>query len=118
MKKAFRYNLSDICQRMWAITRLTGDKRITSFAALQAWAIGKLIAEMKERVVCFRYYKKDGTIRVAYGTLMSSMLPSKPQSSQYRPKSHNVCTYWDTEAQAFRSFRNELFIGIFEPTMG
>lgn len=67
-----------------------------------AWMNIKLRAKMLTGSVKFSYLKKDGTIRVAVGTLASNMLPEIKGTGSATVKS-NQC-YFDTEKQSFRSF--------------
>lgn len=78
-----------------------------------------LVGEMKVRVVDFAFEKVDGTVRHASGTLMSDAIESFIGSSE--KTNHNmtkkepnpdVVVYFDVEAEAFRSFRKDRFLGI------
>ena len=79
----------------------------------------KVLKELKERlkheVVAFRYFKKDGSIRTAIGTLDSSKntdLANYENSSVNYTKNPNVTTYWDVNKNAWRTFKNNLLVDI------
>ena len=79
----------------------------------------KVLKELKERlkheVVAFRYFKKDGSIRTAIGTLDSSKntdLANYENSSANYTKNPNVTTYWDVNKNAWRTFKNNLLVEI------
>ena len=76
-----------------------------------------LVAEMKERVVSFAFRKADGTIRHASGTLMPDAIESfiGPSSGgTTKEPNPDVVVYFDVDAQAFRSFRKDRFLGIMD----
>lgn len=83
----------------------------TSFAeALKAaWSRIKVISGMKTGTVTFRYIKSDGSIRIATGTLSDINYVAKATESKPKPE---VVKYFDIEAQSFRSFRLDRFIGM------
>ena len=79
----------------------------------------KVLAELKERlkneVVAFRYFKKDGSKRTAIGTLDSTKstdLANYENSSANYTKNPDVTTYWDVNKKAWRTFKNNLLIDI------
>ena len=78
--------------------------------------LGMLVAEMKERVVSFAFQKADGTTRHASGTLMPDAIESflGPATGTTRSPNPDVVVYFDVDAQAFRSFRKDRFIGIID----
>ncbi|GAB1462276.1 SH3 beta-barrel fold-containing protein [Pedobacter sp.] len=69
-----------------------------------AWRLIKLKTKMLKGVVEFSYYKVDGTIRTAVGTLQERFVnyEYKGQTS-----SNKVFTYYDVEQGAFRCFKIE-----------
>ena len=74
-----------------------------SRALKQAWANVKLSAAMRNGIVKFYFQKVDGTLREAYGTLKAELLP--PTEGTGRKPSDTVQVYYDTEKQAYRSFK-------------
>jgi len=83
----------------------------TSFAkALKAaWSRIKVITGLKSGVVTFQYIKSDGSIRIATGTLSDINYVAKTTESKPKPE---IIKYFDIEAQSFRSFRLDRFIGL------
>ena len=79
--------------------------------------LDKLITEMKERVVSFAFQKADGTTRHASGTLMPDAIESfvgPSTGSSSKTPNPDVVVYFDVDAQAFRSFRKDRFLGVLE----
>ena len=65
--------------------------------------------------VKFSYEKKDGTIREAFGTRNISALAlydAIPTGSKV--ENNDVIPYFDLDAMAWRSFKVENFMGIFD----
>ncbi len=63
---------------------------------------------LRERVVGVTFIKKDGTERVMQATLSEDFIPeatNSENSASSRKKSDEALAVWDTEAQAWRSFR-------------
>lgn len=68
-----------------------------------AWLNFKLRAKMATAIVKFYYTKVDGTMREAYGTLCTSLMPeTKGTERKHNP---TVQTYYDTEKCEFRCFK-------------
>ncbi len=74
-----------------------------SEALKQAWANVKLKIRMYEGIVKFHFRKVDGTVREAYGTLKTSLMPKTSPTGRKTPET--VQTYYDTEKCAYRSFK-------------
>ena len=72
--------------------------------------------ELHVRVVEFAFKKADGTTRHAFGTLMTDAIESflGPATGITRTPNPDVVVYFDVDAQAFRSFRKDRFIGIID----
>ena len=75
-----------------------------SEALKQAWANFKLRVSMGKGIVKFYFQKVDGSIREAYGTLSSRIIPATPGTDS-RKKSDTVQVYFDTEKQEWRCFK-------------
>jgi hypothetical protein len=73
-----------------------------SEALKTAWRNIKLRAELAKGIVKFYFVKVDGSIREAYGTLKSSLLP---ETKGNRRESVTTQTYFDTEKQEWRCFK-------------
>lgn len=71
-------------------------------------------------IVKFKFEKKDGTIRVAYGTLKSELIASiigpyvKKDGVERKPRPDYLITYFDLEKNTFRSFNKDRFIGVID----
>jgi hypothetical protein len=64
--------------------------------------------ELKKRDVRFKFLKKDGTIRVAYGTLHKDVIP--PTLGTGRPLGFGLQLFFDLECMSYRSFKKENLI--------
>lgn len=68
---------------------------------------------LKDGIVEFKFTKKDGTERVARGTLQSELVPEYEAKTDRTPtKNYGAMTYYDLEKNAFRSFKIVNLIGI------
>lgn len=74
-----------------------------SQALKKAWSIYRLQDAMRSNVVKFSFVKKDGTVRVAEGTLQAPILGDVKGLRAFNPK---VVNYYDTEKLAFRCFQS------------
>ena len=93
--------LSDLMRLAWQFVKRNG---FTLAAALKmAWRNAKLKIEMQARIAKFYYQKVDGTIREAFGTLNSRLMPQT--SGDTRRKNDTVQVYFDTERQEWRCFK-------------
>lgn len=100
--------LHKVMNLAWQMVKRNG---LTMSAALKlAWANMTLETEMKNRVVKFYFQKADGSIRETHGTLNAALLHETKGSD--RKKSDAVQTYFDTEKQAFRSFKKASLLSI------
>ncbi len=81
-----------------------------SQALKKAWSNIKLKAAMKQRIVKFYYQKVSGEIREAYGTLKENIVPATLGTGR-RPND-TLFTYYDTEREAWRSFKRANLISI------
>ena len=99
MKKA---DLRAIMQLAWQFVKRNG---FTMSEALHAaWLNFKLKVAMAVRIVKFYFQKVDGSIREAYGTLRSDLIP-EVKGDDKRKKNDTVQVYFDTEKQEFRCFK-------------
>lgn len=100
MKKT---DLRTIMQMAWQFVKRNGFE--LSEALKQAWQVFKLKKQMFKGIVKFYYQKVDGSIREAYGTLKSELMPAIDTSNDRRLKNPTVQVYFDTERQEFRCFK-------------
>lgn len=77
--------------------------------------IEDLKEKMRNGVVEFSYTKKDGSTRVAKGTLNFDIMGEKNQPKTGVEYDFNDTTrYFDVDSDGWRSFKNDNFIGISE----
>ncbi|MDH6342921.1 hypothetical protein M2480_002053 [Parabacteroides sp. PFB2-12] len=102
MSTSKRNELKGIMAMAWRLFRVTGE----AFADClrKAWANFKLAAAMRTGIVKFYYQKVNGEVRQAFGTLSDKYINVEVKGSQ-RAKNDLLFTYFDTEKQAFRSFK-------------
>lgn len=92
--------LRDVMNLAWQFVKKNG---FTMAAALKtAWANIKLRANLIKGIVKFRFEKVDGTIRLAYGTLKSELLPPTGNGRKANPA---IQVYFDTEKNEYRCFK-------------
>lgn len=75
-----------------------------SEALKTAWANAKFKAEAFNRIVEFYFQKVDGSLRQAFGTLKSELIPATAGTDN-RKKNEDIQVYFDTEKQAWRCFK-------------
>ena len=73
MSTKFRSQMKEVMQLAWSFVRKNGYSM--SEALKCAWANLKLKAALKVKIVEFYFKKTDGTLRQAFGTLMSDRVP-------------------------------------------
>ena len=82
-----------------------------------AWYFVRFRRWLRDHVIKFSYYKKDGSIRQAIGTTNLFFVPISKHPLgyyDYKNKSCNTITYFDLEKQEWRSFDIRNFIGFVE----
>ncbi len=94
-------NRSTVFTMAWQFVRRNGFSMSEALRA--AWANIKLKARMRAGIVKFHFRKVDGTVREAYGTLKTSLIPKTSPTG--RKTSETVQTYYDTEKCAYRCFK-------------
>lgn len=100
MGQKARLQLSDLMKMAWQFIKRNGYSK--SEALKVAWLNFKLKAALKKGIVKFYFIKVDGSIREAFGTLKSSLVPPTQGNRRECPTTQ---TYYDTEKQAWRSFK-------------
>lgn len=101
MTPTHRATLKEIMTTAWQFVKRNGLNM--SEALRRAWANVRLRARLMTGIVCFRFEKVDGSIRQAFGTLKSSLLP--PTQGGDRRRSDAVQVYFDTEKGEYRCFK-------------
>ena len=97
---------SEVFKRAYRLT-LTGIS--FSEALKKSWAIYRLTKEMKSKVVEFRFKKVSGEIRQAFGTLIKEVIEPLIKGTD-KKHSPTLITYFDTQKQEFRCFKEENLI--------
>ena len=86
---------------------------------LTATSKGIALEAMKKRMmrgecVRFAYMKKDGSVRVAVGTLQPQAVEANTMGTGLPKRYFGMFAYLDLEKMAWRGFREERFIGTIE----
>ena len=100
MSTKFRSQMKEVMQMAWSFVRKNGYSM--SEALKCAWANLKLKGEMKKKIVEFYFKKTDGTLRQAFGTLMSDRVP---ETKGTKKTADNCQVYFDTEKEEWRCFK-------------
>ena len=107
-KKEFKSSLRSIMFLAWQMVKKNG---LTLSEALKlAWANAKLVSVMHSKICKFYFQKVDGSIREAYGTLKSDLIPETKGDD--RKRNDTVQVYFDTEKIGWRSFKRANLIKI------
>ena len=101
MSTQVRNQLRDIMLQAWRFVKRNGMSMAEAMKC--AWCNHKVRTAMMSRIVKFYFLKVDGSIREAYGTLKSDIVP--PTSESNRKKNVIVQVYYDTEKAAWRCFK-------------
>ena len=86
---------------------------------LTATSKGIALETMKKRmmrgeVVRFAYMKKDGSVRVAVGTLQPQAVAANVKGTGIPKKFYGMFVYLDLEKMAWRGFLEQNFVGTIE----
>lgn len=86
---------------------------------LTATSKGIALETMKKRmmrgeVVRFAYMKKDGSVRVAVGTLQPQAVAANVKGTGIPKRFYGMFAYLDLEKKDWRGFKEENFIGTIE----
>ena len=92
--------LKEIMSLAWSFVRKNGYSM--SEALKCAWTNIKLRALLYKKVVEFYFKKTDGTLRQAFGTLMSGRIP---ETKGTKKMADNCQVYFDTEKNEYRCFK-------------
>ena len=100
--KQFKETMKEIMTMAWQFVKRNG---YTMSEALRvAWANFRLRQAMKCRIVRFWFQKVDGSLREAFGTLATGIIPAVAGTDN-RKRNDTVQTYYDTEKEAWRCFK-------------
>ena len=100
MSTKFRSQMKEVMSMAWSFVRKNGYSM--SEALKCAWANLKLKTALKEKIVEFYFKKTDGTLRQAFGTLMSDRVP---ETKGTKKTADNCQVYFDTEKEEWRCFK-------------
>lgn len=89
-------------QMAWQFVKRNGFTMAEALKA--AWLNFKLKVAMAVRIVKFYFQKVDGSIREAYGTLRTDIMPAT-SGNDNRRKNDTVQVYFDTEVGEYRCFK-------------
>lgn len=79
---------------------------------IKAWQLYKLAKAMREGVVTFYYYKSDGSIRKASGTLNNLPAGITIGGKRATKPSYKTMSYFDIDKKGFRCFKVENLIAV------
>lgn len=108
MTTTVKNTLRDVMNLAWQFVRKNGYTM--SEALKTAWVNIKLRSALSKRIVKFYFQKVDGTLREAYGTLMSDRIPAT--NGDNRKRNDTVQVYYDTEKEEYRCFKKANLIRI------
>ena len=108
MATTFRNELRNVMSLAWQFVRKNGYTM--SEALKTAWVNIKLRAALNKRIVKFYFQKVDGTLREAYGTLKTELIPETKGDD--RKRNDTVQVYFDTEKSEYRCFKKANLIRI------
>lgn len=97
----FLADMKVLMNKAWSFVRELGMAMADAMKA--AWKWFKLRVRMTKEIVEFSYKKIDGSLRIAHGTLIESMLPARKNAAG-RPVKVGNMRYYDTDAEGWRSF--------------
>lgn len=92
----------------WQFVKRNGMNMSEALKA--AWLNTKVRMAMANRIVKFYFQKVDGSIREAYGTLKSELVPETGNTN--RAKNDTVSVYFDTEKREWRCYKKANLISI------
>ncbi|WP_276893704.1 SH3 beta-barrel fold-containing protein [Hallella bergensis] len=107
MTTTFKCTLRDVMTLAWQFVRKNGYTM--SEALKTAWVNVKLRSALNKRIVKFYFLKVDGSVREAYGTLMSDRIPV---TGNNRKRNDTVQVYFDTEKDGWRCYKKANLIKI------
>ena len=101
MSTQVKNQLRDIMLQAWSFVKVNGMSMAEALKC--AWVNYKVRAAMVSRIVKFYFLKVDGSVREAYGTLKSDIVP--PTQDSGRKPNPSVQVYYDTEKASWRCFK-------------
>lgn len=109
MSTNFKNQMKEVMSLAWSFVKRNGFSM--SEALKVAWANLKLKAVLLKKVVEFFFKKTDGTLRQAFGTLMSDRVP---ETKGTKKTADNCQVYFDCEKEEWRCFKKCNLVKIVE----
>lgn len=103
MSTNFKNSMREVMKNAHRFFKVTGES--FSECLKRAWQVYKLAKAMKTKTVQFFYQKVNGEVRQAFGTMAEEVIHDKVKGTDIRRKNEDLLTYWDTEKESFRSFK-------------
>ena len=100
--------MREVMSLAWQFVKRNGYTM--SEALKTAWRNIKLRAALNKRIVKFYFQKVDGTLREAYGTLKTELIPETKGDD--RKRNDTVQVYFDTEKSEYRCFKKANLVKI------
>ncbi len=104
-KNNFRARVMKYAWQIWKATKCKWRD-----CMLKAWQLYRLAKSMRDGVVEFYYFKANGTLRKALGTLKNVPAGVSLGAKRITKPSYKTMSYFDVEKQAFRCFKTENLI--------
>ena len=101
-------------RRLMKVANYFHQRMFRKQATEHAWYFERLRTAMQTGIVRFSYWKKDGSIREAVGTLRTVLIPpdKRPHTTEDESSvNYETFAYFDLYTNDWRSFRLEHFIG-------
>lgn len=95
--------LRSVMIQAWQFVKRNGFT--LSEALKQAWALYRLKKQLLKGICKFYYQKVDGSMREAWGTLRSDLMPALDERQEKKAANPTIQVYFDTEKQEFRCFK-------------
>ena len=100
-------------------TTQTGDVAVAKMDAMTATAKAVELETLKKRMmrgecVRFAYMKKDGSVRIAVGTLQQQAVEANIAGTGVSKRFMGMFVYLDLEKMAWRGFKETNYIGTIE----
>lgn len=103
---------NDIAVRAEVIAIRTSSRMVDGIS--KALLIEQLKKKLRSgQIVKFAYLKKDGSIRIAYGTINADFVKDKVYGLDESRESYFTTAYYDLEKGGWRSFRWENLIAVY-----
>lgn len=113
MKQIARISTNEIARYAAKNIVMNGSDTITAISkAAELETMKKRM--MRGEVVRFAYMKKDGSVRVAVGTLQSQAVKANVKGTGIPKKFYGMFVYLDLEKMQWRGFLENRFVGTIE----